>query len=249
MPLKEYRQPPARAGAGISAAVASYSLETSRGEALESLAWRSFGKAVGGDLSRVQSVVMASSDVLDARGISCMLMSGMLAAVCDEQTRVEDGAWALFLAAAQLDECECVAVLGWEKPDDYAVGRLAMTGDPLYQRPVGWTPGLQRMMDESRLTGTAALIDTSRISADRAACIVLSRSPGPVRIHLTLVPGEVASPGGNRPPLDLPATSPVHPLAELIGLISRLKSQGAGPAELRIPVLEGSHFLVRAVRT
>lgn len=244
---------PARAVLGKGAermSILGFAVVEESGLPLEALAWRCFRDAVGETLFDTSAVVMASCDALDARGISCMAVSGMLASVADEQTRVGDAAWAMLLAAALLGgRHDRVAVLAWEKPEDFQSGLTAMSGDPNYQRPIGWTAGIEGSLLRSMASGTARVETEVRHASDRAACLVLGREdaiPGAGGISITCslrrgLPPRDASSGGHDS-LDMPVASPVEPLVRIISEISSLGRRGEGQSRLLIPTADQCHF-------
>jgi hypothetical protein len=220
---------------------------------LEALAWRCFRAAAADSLFNVTAVVMASCDALDARGISCMAVSGMLAAVADEQTRVGDGVWAIQLAAALLTgHHQRVAVLAWEKPEDFSSGLMAMRGDPHYQRPIGWTAGIEESLLRSMATGGARHARNPARATDRAACIVFGRAQDPTGISLSieLRRGAVNDSGdGVGASIEMPVASPVEPLARIISAIGGLGQNPDRQRTLLVPTADRCHFEVKvAVR-
>ena len=243
----------ARARPGQSLALLGFALVEESGLNLEALAWKSFRAAVGESIFETTAVVMASCDALDARGISCMLVSGLLATVADEQTRVGDGAWAIQLAGALLNgRHDRVAVLAWEKPEDFASGLAAMRGDPNYERPIGWTAGIEESLLRSMATGQASIERGSGRATDRAACLVLGRSPkvpSPGEVSFTLALQREVAPDDHlrlagTPSLELPVASPVEPLARIIAATTSLRTSGERQRTVYIPTSDKGHFEV-----
>lgn len=195
------------------------------GLAMEDLIWR----AVNGAREPSRLVVdcdfllMVSIDSLDGRGISCMTVGGLLHRI-PEHTRVDNGAFALLQAHAMVATGgRTVCLLGWEKPSDVSAESLpAMAGEPHYERPLGWTAGVEEALAASRRSGGTITAEAERpVPHDRAVCIVLgpAATPGP-RLAVRRSTGATGA-ASCLSPLAYPARSPVAPLR-------RVAEQAAG---------------------
>ena len=185
---------------------------------LEDLVWEAVQSA--DDPARLvqqcEFLLMVSVDSLDARGISCMTVGGLLHRI-PEHTRIDDGAIALLLAASMVAaERTTVCLLGWEKPTDASLSSLtALAGDPHFERPLGWTAGLEERLAESRVGSVNPGPHGDGVMPyDRAVCIVLGpaaadRQVGALSVHRRS--GQEAQASGSTP-LPYPSPSPVAPL-------------------------------------
>jgi hypothetical protein len=215
----------------------------SDGLAMEDLIWRAVdGVGSASDLVRDCSfLLMVSVDPLDARGISCMTVGGLLHQI-PEHTRLDNGAMALLMAQAMVAaEGTIVCVLGWEKPTDTSVDSLvALAGEPHYERPLHWTAGLEDALEESRQQGTAVLLaEPSQAVCDRAVCLVLGPGSGP-----SLTARRVSATTGGvfgQSPVQFPTPSPVAPLWQVAD------GDASGRISHSYPVGAGQHIVVEVV--
>lgn len=197
-------------------AILSGSYVEEDGLAMEDLIWRAVtGAGVPARLVvDCDFLLMVSIDSLDGRGISCMTVGGLLHRI-PEHTRVDNGAFALLQAHAMAATGgRTVCLLGWEKPSDVSAETLpAMAGEPHYERPLGWTAGVEEALAASRRSGgTITCEDDRPLPHDRAVCIVLGpgTAPGP-RLSVRRRTGATGA-AASLSPLAYPVRSPVSPL-------------------------------------
>jgi hypothetical protein len=215
------------------------------GLTLDDLIWQAVDAA--GDASELvrecEFLLMVSVDPLDARGISCMTVGGLLHRI-PEHTRVDNGAFALLLAQSiAVAKGAKVCVLGWEKPTDTSAASLvALAGEPHYERPLHWTAGIEEALAASR-TGqsTVVLSGGDRAApADRAACIVVGPGSSGPTLAVRRVSGGGSPAEFGRSPMQFPCPSPVEPLRAVAARIDGVVRYAVGPShDLEVAVSAG----------
>jgi hypothetical protein len=217
-------------------AVLSASYVACDGLTLEDLVWRTVdgGSMAAADMVRhCDFLLMASVDSLDARGISCMAVGGLLHRI-PEHTRVDNGAFALLLAHAMVTAKDrSVCVLAWEKPTDTSLESLvAMAGDPHYERPLHWTAGIEEALSDSRRKRLSVIAEDGRpLPHDRAACIVVGRDASAATTLSARRLRTVSDTAIAMSPVQYPSPSPVDPLQRVAERTSGEASYALGASD------------------